>query len=58
MRKIVYITGVLAALNFLLSVVFKTLHLMGAPTLLLISAVFGILFIVSSAWYKYRSRGK
>jgi len=58
MRKIVYITGVLAASNLILSLVFKMLHLMGAPTLLLISAFFGILFIASAAWYKYRSRGK
>jgi O-antigen/teichoic acid export membrane protein len=54
MRKIVYITGVLAASNLLLSLVFKMLHLMGAPTLLLIGTFFGVLFIASAAWYKYQ----
>jgi|TARA_B110000263_G_C15113742_1_gene421071 hypothetical protein len=53
MRKFVYITGVLALCSFFLSVVFKTLRWMEAPTLLLISTVFGVLFIISGAWYKY-----
>ena len=52
-RKIIYVTGVFAASSFIFSVVFKVLHLMGAPSLLMASAVFGVLFIGSVAWYKY-----
>ena len=55
MRKFIYVTGVLAASNFLFSVVFKVLHLMGAPALLMASAVFGVLFIGSAAWHKYHN---
>jgi hypothetical protein len=55
MRKIIYITGVLAASSLIFSVVFKVLHLMGAPLLLVASAVFGSVFIGSVAWHKYHS---
>tara|TARA_B100000795_G_scaffold55913_3_gene36865 strand:- start:448 stop:618 length:171 start_codon:yes stop_codon:yes gene_type:complete len=55
MRKIIYITGVLAASSLIFSVVFKVLHLMGAPLLLMASAVFGAVFISSVAWHKYHS---
>ena len=46
MKRIVYITGVLSACCFILSGAFKILQLMGAPLLLISSAVFGCLFVI------------
>ena len=46
MKRIIYITGVLSACCFILSGAFKILQLMGAPLLLISSAVFGCLFVI------------
>lgn len=58
MRKFVFISGVLALCSFVISVIFKVLSLMGAPTFLLLSAIFTCLFIVSFAIYKFKSNEK
>ena len=55
MKRIVYLTGVLALCCFILSGTFKVLQLMGAPLLLISSAVFACFFIISFAIYKFRS---
>ncbi|GIR72669.1 MAG: hypothetical protein CM15mP75_1810 [Flammeovirgaceae bacterium] len=44
MKRIVYLTGVLALCCFILSGTFKVLQLMGAPLLLISSAVFACFF--------------
>jgi len=54
MRKFVFISGVSALCSFVMSVVFKVLNLIGAPTLLLFSGVFTCLFIISFAAYKFK----
>ena len=46
MKRIIYLTGVLSACCFILSGAFKILQLMGAPLLLISSAVFGCLFLI------------
>ncbi len=46
MKRIIYLTGVLSACCFILSGAFKILQLMGAPLLLMSSAVFGCLFVI------------
>ena len=46
MKRIIYLTGVLSACCFILSGAFKILQLMGAPLLLISSAVFGCLFVI------------
>ena len=56
MRKIIYVTGVLAASSFIFSVVFKVLHLMGAPLLLISSAIFGCLFVILFTVSNFRDR--
>jgi len=53
MKKLVYITGALALCSFVMSGVFKILHFMGAPTLLLSSGIFTCLFIISFAIYRF-----
>ncbi len=53
MKRIVYITGVLSLCCFVLSGTFKILQLMGAPLLLISSAVFACFFIISFAIYKF-----
>ena len=55
MKKLVYISGVLTLCSFVMSVTFKVLSLMGAPTLLFMSGIFLCLFIVSLAIYKFKS---
>ena len=55
MKRIVYLTGVIALCCFILSGTFKVLQLMGAPLLLISSAVFACFFIISFAIYKFRS---
>ena len=55
MKKLVYITAVLTLCSFVMSVTFKVLSLMGAPTLLLMSGIFLCLFIVSLSIYKFKS---
>ncbi len=54
MKKIIYLTVVLSACCFILSGVFKILHLMGAPLLLILSAVFGFFFVMLFAVSKFR----
>ena len=54
MKKIIYLTGILSACCFILSGVFKILHLMGAPLLLLSSAIFGCLFVILFTVSKFR----
>ena len=54
MKKIIYITVILSACCFILSGVFKILHLMGAPLLLISSAVFGCFFVILFALSKFR----
>jgi arginine exporter protein ArgO len=56
MKKIMYLTVILSACSFILSGVFKILHLMGAPFLLISSAVFGCLFVILFAVSKFRDR--
>ncbi len=58
MRKFVFTSGVIALCSFVMSVVFKVLSLMGAPTLLFISGVFTCLFIASFAIYKFKPNKK
>jgi len=53
MKRIVYITGVISLCCFVLSGAFKILQLMGAPLLLISSAVFACFFIISFAIFKY-----
>ena len=48
-----HFNGIVAGCSFLLSIVFKVFHLMGAPTLLLISAFFGMAFLMSIILYKF-----
>ena len=55
MKKLVYISAVLTLCSFVMSVTFKVLSLMGAPTLLFMSGIFLCLFIVSLAIYKFKS---
>ena len=55
MRKLVFTSAVLMLCSFVMSVVFKVLSLMGAPTLLLMSGIFLCLFIVSLSIYKFKS---
>ncbi len=55
MKKLVYISAVLTLCSFVMSVTFKVLSLMGAPTLLLMSGIFLCLFIVSLSIYKFKS---
>ena len=58
MRKFVFISGILALCSFVISVIFKVLSLMGAPTFLLLSTIFTCLFIVSFAIYKFKPNEK
>ena len=58
MRKFVFISGVSALCSFVMSVFFKVLSLMGAPTLLFVSGIFTCLFIVSFAIYKFKPNEK
>ena len=54
MKKIIYLSGILSACCFIFSGVFKILHFMGAPLLLLSSAVFGCLFVILFTVSKFR----
>ena len=56
MKKIVRISGIVGASGLLLSVLFKVLHYMGAPTLLLIGTVSTAVFILTYVIEKVRSR--
>jgi hypothetical protein len=56
MKKIVRISGVVGVSGLLLSVLFKVLHYMGAPTLLLIGTVSTGVFILTYIIDKLRSR--
>lgn len=56
MKKIIYLTVVLSTCCFILSGVFKILHLMGAPLLLISSGVFGCFFVILFAISKFRDR--
>ena len=56
MKRIIYFTGVLSACCFILSGAFKILQLMGAPLLLMSSAVFGCLFVMLFTISKFRDR--
>ena len=60
MRKAVYISGTLFSSLTLLSILFKLLHLQGAPTLLVIGmAGLAFIFIPFYAKYKYdKSKNK
>ena len=51
-RKVMVANGAIALGSFLLSVLFKIFHLMGAPTLLMISALFGCLFLGTFVVYR------
>ena len=53
-----FTSGVIAFCSFVMSVVFKVLSLMGAPTLLFISGLFTCLFIVSFAICKFKPNEK
>ena len=55
MKKLVYISGVLALCSFVMSGIFKVLQFMGAPTLLFSSGIFACLFIISFAIYKFNN---
>ena len=55
MKKIVRISGIVGASGLLLSVVFKVLQYMGAPTLLLIGTVSTGVFILTYTIDKMRS---
>ena len=56
MKRIIYITGVLSACCFILSGAFKILQLMGAPLLLISSAVFGCLFLILFTVSRFKDR--
>ena len=56
MKKIIYITGILSVCCFILSGAFKILQLMGAPLLLMSSAVFGCLFVILFSVSKFREK--
>ena len=56
MKKIIYFTVVLSTCCFILSGVFKILHLMGAPLLLMSSAIFGCLFVILFTLSKFRDK--
>ena len=56
MKRITYLTGVLSACFFILSGAFKVLQLMGAPLLLMSSAVFGCLFVILFSFGKFRDK--
>ena len=56
MKKIVYISAILALCCFIMSGIFKTLHLMGAPQLLLSSGVFACLFVISFAIQRFTKK--
>ena len=58
MKKFVFVSGVIALCSFVMSVIFKILSLMGAPTLLFVSGIFTCLFIASFAIYKFNSDEK
>ena len=56
MKKIVRISGIVGASGLVLSAIFKLLHYMGAPTLLLIGTVSTGVFILTHIIDKLRSR--
>lgn len=56
MNKIVRISGIAGASGLLLSVLFKVLHYMGAPTLLLIGTVSTGVFILTYAIDRLKNR--
>ena len=56
MKKSIYLTVVLCTCCFILSGVFKILHLMSAPLLLILSGVFGCFFVILFAVSKFRER--
>ena len=56
MKKFIYLSAILSACCFILSGVFKILHFMGAPLLLLSSAVFGCLFVILFTISKFRDK--
>tara|TARA_A200000113_G_scaffold158659_1_gene143387 strand:+ start:1370 stop:1600 length:231 start_codon:yes stop_codon:yes gene_type:complete len=56
MKRIIYLTAVLSACFFILSGAFKILQLMGAPLLLMSSAVFGCLFVMLFTISKFRDK--
>jgi len=56
MKKIIRFIGILGASGLLLSVLFKVLHWMGAPTLLLFGTIFTGLFLLTFAIEKLRSK--
>ena len=56
MKKIIYITGILSVCCFILSGAFKILQFMGAPLLLMSSAVFGCLFVILFSVSMFREK--
>ena len=56
MKKSINLTVVLSTCCFILSGVFKILHLMSAPLLLILSGVFGCFFVILFAVSKFRER--
>ena len=58
MRKFVFTSGVIALCSFVMSIIFKVLSLMGAPTLLFVSGISTCIFIVSFAIYKFKPKEK
>ena len=55
MKKLVLSSAVLTLCSFVMSVVFKVLSLMGAPTLFFMSGIFLCLFLVSLTVYKFKT---
>jgi hypothetical protein len=57
MRKAVYITGTFSASVFLLSVLFKSLHLQGAKVLLFTGLILAaLIFLPLASIYLYQKR--
>ena len=56
MKRIIYLTGVLSVFCFILSGAFKILQLMGAPLILMSSAVFGCLFVILYTTNKFMNK--
>ena len=56
MKKIVRISGIVGASGLLLSVLFKVLHYMGAPTLLFIGTMSTGVFILTYTIDKLKNR--
>ena len=56
MKKITKQIGRLAACCFLLSVIFKAFHLMGAPSLFLLSIIFGGGFFIALVFNRFKKK--